>query len=78
MTEKTYKCWDADTYEDEAPAEIVARSPEAAATTFIEQCWDGGVEYCFVKVRDGAHVSRYKVTIETRTEFSTRRCEEKS
>ena len=76
--EKTFKCWYDDNEEDDDPVEITARFPEKAAEQFVERDWEGGAEWYFVMVRDGEDVSRWKVTVETTTEFTARRAKEKT
>jgi hypothetical protein len=79
MTEKkVYKCWYDDVPEDEDPVEVTARSPANAAEQFVEHDWEGGAEWYLVKVRDGEDVSRWRVNIETVTEFTARRVKEES
>jgi hypothetical protein len=78
MTGKLYKCWYDDNEEDDDPVSIAASDPRGAAEQFIERDWEGGAEWYFVMVRDGEDVSRWKVTVETTTEFTARRSKEKT
>jgi len=78
MTEKKFKCWYEETEENEDPVDITASFPEEAAVRFVERDWEGGAEWFLVRVRDGKDVSRWKVTVETTTEFTARRAKEES
>jgi hypothetical protein len=78
MTGKLYKCWYNDNEEDDDPVSIAASDPQRAAEQFVERDWEGDAEWYSVMVRDGEDVSRWRVTVETTTEFTARRSKEKT